>query len=70
MLKANLVSAARSRTCCALGLSVLRIKQSLIAIDEKAGKTLALANVLDIQVKSRQQNYETQHEFGASNHFF
>lgn len=39
MLKANLLSATRNRTWCALGLSVLWIKQSLIAIDEKAGKT-------------------------------
>lgn len=39
MLKANLVSVARNRTWCALGPSVLCIKQSLIAIDEKAGKT-------------------------------
>lgn len=39
MLKANLVSAARNGTWCALGLSVLWIKQSLIATDEKAGKT-------------------------------
>lgn len=39
MLKAYLVSAARNRTWCALGLPVLWIKHSLIVIDEKAGKT-------------------------------
>lgn len=68
MLKANLVSAARNRTWCALGLSVLWIKQSLI--DTGWENTSVLAKILDMQVKSRQQYYKTQHMLGSSTHFF